>query len=244
MPIWQLILIQLVTFIFIVLFLRWLLSTHIGHALKRLQQLNQQNQEKEKALKEELDRARREVKRKIEEGQQQAEDIKKQARIEAEKDRENIFIRAKEEAQRMTNDAVRDCQRKEAELTVEMQQKSVYLAADMISYIFTEKNQKDLHAKLIDELIDEVKKLQDDKIKAEGDKAEVICAYELSDNQRKKIKEVLSNKLKRDIGLVESIDKEIVDGLIIRLGGFVIDGSIKNKLKKILPLMKEKVKTL
>jgi len=66
----------------------------------------------------------------------------------------------------------------------------------------------------------------------------------LNDNQRKKIKEILSSKLGRDIELVESIDKDIVDGLVIKLGGFVIDGSIKNKLKKILPLMREKVKTL
>ncbi len=116
MPIWQLILIQLVTFIFIILFLRWLLSTHIGQALKRLQQLNQQNMEKEKALKEELERAAKEVKRKLEEGHQQAEDIRKQARVDSEKDRENMLIRAKEEAQVMVSGAVRDCQRKRPSL--------------------------------------------------------------------------------------------------------------------------------
>lgn len=244
MPIWQLILIQLVTFIFIILFLRWLLSTHIGQALKRLQQLNQQNMEKEKALKEELERAAKEVKRKLEEGHQQAEDIRKQARVDSEKDRENMLIRAKEEAQVMVSGAVRDCQRKKTEFALEMQQKAVYLAADMVGYIFTEQNQKDLHAKLIDELISDIKNLGQDKVKAEGDKAKLISAYELNDNQRKKIKEILSSKLGRDIELVESIDKDIVDGLVIKLGGFVIDGSIKNKLKKILPLMREKVKTL
>ncbi len=244
MPIWQLILIQLVTFIFIILFLRWLLSTHIGHALKRLQQLNQQNLEKEKALKEELERAKREVKRKIEEGQQQADEIKKQARADAEKDREGIFSSARQEAQRMVNDATRDCQRKKVELTSEMQQKSVYLATDIIGYIFTEQNQKDLHLKLIDELIDDIKKLQEDKIKAEGDKAEIVCAYALSDGQRKKMKEILSSKIKRDIELIERIDKEIIGGLVVKIGGFVIDGSIKNKLKKILPILKEKAKTL
>ena len=244
MPIWQLILIQLVTFIFIILFLRWLLSTHIGQALKRLQQLNQQNMEKEKALKEELERAAKEIKRKLEEGHQQAEDIRKQARVDSEKDRENMLIRAKEEAQVMVSGAVRDCQRKKTELALEMQQKAVYLAADMIGYIFTEQNQKDLHARLIDELISDIKNLAQDKVKAQGDKAKLISAYELNDNQRKKIKEILSSKLGRDIELVESIDKDIVDGLVIKLGGFVIDGSIKNKLKKILPLMREKVKTL
>ncbi len=244
MPIWQMILVQLVTFIFIVLFLRWLLHAHIGQALRRLQRLNQQNLEREKALKEELERARKEVKRRIEEGQHQAEDIKQQARKEAEKDRENMFISARREAQRMINDAARDCQRKKAELTLEMQQKSVYLAIEMIKHIFTEQNQQDLHTKLIDELIGEIKKLEQGKVKADGGKAEVICAYALNESQRKRLKEALSSKLKRDISLNESIDKEIIDGLIVKLGGFVIDGSIKNKFKKILPLMKDKAKTL
>ena len=244
MPIWQLILVQLTTFIFIVLFLRWLLHAHIGQALKRLQQLNQQNMEKERALKEELERAEKEAKRKIEEGQQQAEDIKKQSRKEAEKEKENMYIIARKEAQRLIDDAVRDCQRKKTELVLEMQQKSVYLATDMIKYIFTEQNQRDLHIKLVDELIGEIKKLDEKKIKVEGCKAEVVCAYALNESQKKKLKEALSFSLKKDITLVESIDETIIDGLVIKLGGFVIDGSIKNKLKKILPMIKDKAKTL
>ena len=39
MLIWQLVLIQIVTFIFIILFLRWLLYSHISRALMRLKQL-------------------------------------------------------------------------------------------------------------------------------------------------------------------------------------------------------------
>ena len=66
----------------------------------------------------------------------------------------------------------------------------------------------------------------------------------LNANQKKRLKEALSSKLKRDVELVEKIDKEIIDGLIVKLGGFVIDGSIKNKFKKILPMMKDKAKTL
>ena len=246
MLIWQLVLVQVVTFVLIVLFLRWLLYSHISHALKRLQQLNHQNLEREKALKEELSRAEREAKRQIEEGKHQAENIKKQSREEAEKDREGMFIAARKEAKRLINDAVRESQRKRTELTLEMHEKAIYLATEMIKHIFTEQNQQELHIKLIDELIDEIKKLEleEEKINTEGDKAKIICAYALKDNQRKKIKEVLSSKLKRDIVLTESIDKEIIDGLIIRLGGFVIDGSIKNKLSKILPLMKEKAKTI
>ncbi len=239
MLIWQLVLIQVTTFALIILFLRWLLYSHISHALRRLQQLNQENLEKEKALKEELARAKREAEREIEEGRRLAEGIKEQAREEAERIREDMLSQARKEAKRLINEAVRDCQRKSAEFSLKMQEKTVYLAGDMIKYIFTEKGREDLHIQLIDELLGEIKGLQKEKVKAEGDTAEVICAYPLKDTQKKSLKEILSSKLNRDITLTEKIDKEIVAGLVVRLGGFVIDGSIRNKFKKILPLMRE-----
>ncbi len=242
MLIWQLVLIQVATFVLIILFLRWLLYSHVSRALKRLKQLNQENLEKENALKEELERAKRDAEREVKEGQRKAEEIRRQAREEAEKDREEMVSHARKEAKRLINEATRECQRKEIELTLEMQEKSVYLATDMIKNIFTEKGRENLQVQLIDELIGEIEGLEREKVKAEGKKAEVVCAYPLEKTQKKKLIDVLSSKLNRSITLTENIDQEIVAGLIIRLGGFVIDGSIKNKLKKILPLMKEEAK--
>lgn len=244
MLIWQLVLIQIVTFVLIILFLRWLLYSHISRALRRLQKLNQENLAKEKTLKEELERAKREARREIAEGQRHAETIRTQAREEAEKNREDMLGKARREAKRLINEALKDCQRKSAELSLEMQEKSVYLATDMIKYIFTERGQEELDIRLVDELLGEIEKLEKEKVKARaGDnEAEVICACALKDAQKKRLKEALSSKLNRSISLAEKIDEGIVAGLIIRLGAFVIDGSIKNKLKKILPLMKEKAK--
>ena len=242
MLIWQLVLIQVTTFVLIILFLRWLLYSHVSRALRRLKQLNQENLEKENALKEELERAKRDAEREVKEGQRKAEEIRRQAREEAEKDREEIVSHARKEAKRLINEATRECQRKETELTLETQEKSVYLATDMIKNIFTEKGQENLQVQLIDELIGEIERLERGKVKAEGKKAEVVCAYPLEKAQKKKLIDILSSKLNRPIAVTENVDQEIVAGLIIRLGGFVIDGSIKNKLKKILPLMKEKAK--
>ncbi len=242
MLIWQLVLIQVTTFVLIVVFLRWLLYSHVSHALRRLKQLNQENLEKENVLKEELERAKRDAAREIKEGQQKAEEIKRLAREAAEKDREEIVGRARKEAKRLISEAIRDCQRKGTELTLEMQEKSVYLATDIVKSIFTEKGRGNLHSQLIDELIVEIEALEKGKVKATGKEAEIICAYPLGKAQEKKLIDILSAKLNRGITLKKNIDEEIIAGLIIRLGGFVIDGSIRNKLKKILPVMKEKVK--
>jgi len=53
----------------------------------------------------------------------------------------------------------------------------------------------------------------------------------------------LSNKLERNIVIEEAVDPEVVGGLIIRLSGFVvIDGSIRNKFKRIVPIMKDRAR--
>lgn len=239
MLLWQLILIQVVTFVFIALFLKWLLYNHIGRTLKRLQRLNQENLEKKKALKEELEMAKKEVKGEIERGRHEAENIKEQARKAAEKTREDILAKAKKEAKRVVNEAARDIQRKKAELTLEMRGRAVYLATDMVKYIFTEQGKENLSVQLIDELIAEIKNLEDKKVEAADNQIEIICAFVLPDKQKRRLKEALFFKLKKDIVLTEKIDKEIIAGLIIKLKGFVIDGSIKNRLRKILLIMKD-----
>lgn len=243
MLLWQLVLIQIVTFGLIILFLRWLLYNQISRALKRLQQLNQQNLEREKALKEEMERARRQAETEIEQGKARAESIKEQAREEAEKIRKGMLETSRREAKRIVDEGIRESQRKHRNLLLEMQDKAVYLAMDIIRYIFTEKGCQALHARIIDELIENIAELEEEKIKAESDVAEIVCAYSLGEDQKKRLQQALSSKLGRNIILEEKIGQDIVAGLIIRLAGFVvIDGSIKNKFKRILPVMKEKAR--
>lgn len=242
MLIWYLLIIQMVAVFVILFYLRWLLYGDVTKALKRLQKRNQENLEREKALKEELERAKREAKREVEEGRQQARNIKDQSKETAEKNSEEILIKTRKEVKRLINEAARDCQKKEAELTVGMQTKAVYLAIDIVKYVFTEENQDILHSELINDLLTEIEKITEDKMKAEGNKGEITSACKLNDGQKKKLTKILSSKLGKEVELSEKVDKDIVAGLVIKLGGFVIDGSLKNKFKRILPLLKEKVK--
>jgi len=244
MLIWQLALVQIITFGFIVLFLRWLLYSHIRGVLKRLQHLNRENLEREKTLKEEIERARKEAQRMIEEAKQEVAALKEQARALAEKDREDIIEKAKRESKRLIDEALRDCRRKEAETELKMKEKMIYLAIDMIKYIFTQRSIEALHREIVDELIEEMKGIEKEKIKVEGDQAQIICAIALDSEQKKKIIKILAEKFDKEIKLSEGIDPEIIAGLILKLERFVVDGSLANKLKKIMPMMKEKIKEM
>jgi len=120
-----------------------------------------------------------------------------------------------------------------------MQRKAIHLAADMVKHIFTGQGRENLHIQLVDEVIAGIEDMENEKLKIDGNQAEVIYAFSLPIEQKKRLKKVLDSKLNKEIILVEKKDEEIIAGLIIKLREVVIDGSIKNKLKKVLVAMKE-----
>ena len=70
-------------------------------------------------------------------------------------------------------------------------------------------------------------------------KASLISSKELSSNELDKISEDLSKSMRSIIKLDYKVDKNLIGGLKLQLGSFMIDTSIKNKLKKYEQAMLE-----
>lgn len=72
------------------------------------------------------------------------------------------------------------------------------------------------------------------KAEAEGEvEAHVVSAFELEEDQAKRIADALAKRLDRKVKIVSSVDKELIGGAIIKAGDLVIDGSIKGRLGKL-----------
>lgn len=77
---------------------------------------------------------------------------------------------------------------------------------------------------------------QFEKLRAEAEKtvhAEMISAFEISDEQRNQIAEGLKTKLKCEVELEVTVDESLLGGAIIRAGDLVIDGSARGRLAKL-----------
>ena len=70
-------------------------------------------------------------------------------------------------------------------------------------------------------------------------KASLISSKELSSNELDKISKDLSKSMRSIIKLDYKVDKDLIGGLKLQLGSFMIDTSIKNKLKKYEQAMLE-----
>ncbi len=71
-------------------------------------------------------------------------------------------------------------------------------------------------------------------------KASLISSKELSESELKIISKDLSNSIGSNLKFDYKVDKELIGGLKLQLGSFMIDTSIKNKLKKYEQAMLEK----
>lgn len=64
-------------------------------------------------------------------------------------------------------------------------------------------------------------------------KALITSGYQIPEDSKKRLKEKLSKLTKKEVLLEEKIDPYLVGGIKIQMGGYIIDGSIKNQLGHI-----------
>jgi F-type H+-transporting ATPase subunit delta len=75
-----------------------------------------------------------------------------------------------------------------------------------------------------------------EELRAEAEKtidAEMISAYEVSEDHKQKIVEALRARLQREVTLTCRVDENLIGGAVIRAGDLVIDGSAKAQLNKL-----------
>lgn len=235
----QLLIIQVATFIVLIVLLRVLFSRQLNGAVKRLNLLHEENTILEEQLKKELDEAREKKDEELAKAKAEAEMIIRDAKTRAEKINLDTRDQAKEEAGRILDHSRAELKKEENELLGKYQKKAVELATKLLKATFTEKARDVLQRQLISELIEELKGLDKAQFTVKSDTVIIMTANHLTPGEKADLKKILSNKIGSAITLEESIDTDIIAGLIIQIGALTIDGSLRNKVEKVLPYIKD-----
>jgi F-type H+-transporting ATPase subunit delta len=111
----------------------------------------------------------------------------------------------------------------------------------MLRAVFTGQGEEALQHQLIVELMGEIKNLGQDSFTVKAKEVRAFTAFALVAEEKQQLTQIFSEKLSLPVELKETIDKEIIAGLIIQIGALTIDGSLKNKLKKIAPFLKDEI---
>lgn len=239
MLLWQLIIIQVITFALLVFLLRQFLYKQVTRSLERYQQLYQENLTREGELKRTREEMEQELQAKIAQHNEEVGRLRAAAEVDAQKTQEEILAKSKEEGKRILAEAEAKKERMRANLVSEMEEKALDLASDIIEHILTAQVGQGINHQLIDELIEEIEKSDERRLQLDVETVEVAVPFPLTQVQQERLKKILSSQMGRSVNVKETVDQEIVAGMVIRSGNLVLDGSLKNKLKGALAYVRE-----
>lgn len=98
-----------------------------------------------------------------------------------------------------------------------------------INFIYLLIKNKNLNS--LDEILDEIKEM----IRKENNILEVtaLSAIPISGQIKEKIKNVLMDKVNKEIKVNTEIDETLIGGLVIKIGDLIVDGSINGKIQRL-----------
>ena len=235
----QLLIIQVATFVGLIFVLRMLFYQHLNSALKRLKALHEGNLIKETQLKEELERAKKERLSEVEKGRQEAGAIIETAKKEAEAIRARLQEQTEEQTGAMLRQGKEAIEKLKAELLSEIEERALTLCHQMIQYVFTQVGKEGLQHQFIEELLEELEHIENGRLPRGVDRVKVTSCFPLTEQERKRLTQILSDKIGSLVILEEQSSPVLITGLVVEVGSLVIDGSLRNRLKKIIPYLKK-----
>ncbi|MGE5279533.1 MAG: F0F1 ATP synthase subunit delta [Deltaproteobacteria bacterium] len=239
MGILQLVFIQIVTFTIILLVLRFVSGSQLQAALKRLQDLHQENLEKEEILNKEIERARALSQGEITRSKEEAKRIMDNARKNAQRLDDDARAQAQIQMKKLLADAEEHARTLRAEAAAGAEVKAIDMARDLVAETFTARGAAAVHRELVAEFLDELEKVEGQRLRVPAEAgAQVSTARLLDEDQRRRLEAILEEKRGEKIPLRETEDPALVTGLVLNLGGLVVDGSLRNRLRKALEVMR------
>ena len=230
---WKVFLIQVLNFLILLFLLKWLFFDKFITALKN---------DKKKA--EEIEQGKKEIQRKKEEILKEQERITKETKEKTKQileegkeisyeEKERILKRTEEEVSGILEEAKERAKVESEEIKSKEKIEIKNKAKKAIKRVLSSSIFKKLHQGYVDEVINELKKADIEKIKEEVISVTVVSAFPLKKYEKKKLADFLFSKLKNP-RFQEKIDKDLIAGIKIFIGDFLIDGSLERKIEEAM----------
>jgi F0F1-type ATP synthase membrane subunit b/b' len=204
------------------------LNSSLKSSLKKEEELKEKKTEIEVEREAEVDKGKKEAREIIEAAQKEASQYKESIQKEAEHEKELLVQKGQQEVEKIKRS-----------VEIEVANQASQLATEIIKELFNDKSREVLHQEIIQDALKEIDEIKEDRFSVKTEKVLITSAVKLKNEYKEAIIKSLSEKLGNQVSLEENIDDSLIAGFILQIDSMVIDASLKNRLKKLLPLLKK-----
>lgn len=223
---------QGIIFVLLILGLRHFMKGHVSGAVGHLHKVNDELMKQQAELKIKIAEANKEYQEKTAQADREIAEKQAEVREIANKTVEEAKQQAEQEKERLINEAVATREQMKQEIMASMEEKAIQHSLSIISEFIGDGMKKQIHELLVEEVLEGLKEVSNlDNFQIDTDTAELEVAGALSDKQKDDIKKILKQKINKEVKLNEKVNSELIGGMVLKFGSFVIDGSLSDRLK-------------
>ena len=239
----QFIIMQLIVFVVIVLVLKRILLNDTMNAVNRLKDVETEVRKREEAVRRQIEENEKEFQVKSAEARENLGKEKEASEKELSRLKDTMVADAKRESERIIGEAQVTRDKVRREIFDEMTTTAVEFAGQVFDLVFSEKIGSALNRQFVEELLEALEGMDEASVTIEGGSGEFISSHPLDPQQKAKMEAVLSQKFGTAIKISEKVDPKLLAGLIIRLGGLEIDGSLLSRFNEAAAEVKKQRKS-
>jgi F0F1-type ATP synthase membrane subunit b/b' len=233
---------QGVVFIALIFILRHFMKGHVSGAVDHLHKLNDELMKQQAELKQKMAESQREYEAKMAKLNEEVQTKQKQSKEEAIKSLEESREKAMGEREKIINEAVQTRDKMRQEIMAEMEQQAIGHSKTIIAEWMTGELAVKVNEYLLQEALDALKEADMKLFQIKSDSAELRLTQPLDSATKQKILKILKDKIGNEVELKEKQEADLLAGIIINFGTFVIDGSLSNRLAEAAARLKQESK--
>ena len=227
----QFLVFQVLSFLALAVFLQRFVGRHATTTTAHLQGLTQEYLRREEELKRRLEEAERQYQDLLAKAEREGQHLKERAVHEGEEKRQKRIEEGRQEAERIVHQALQAKESLRKELQSSLAQEAVRKACELIREILPQELKETDHARWVDGVIHNGLLPMDTlDLKEPVEEAQVISAQPLTDHQRGFLLGKIQEAVGHPLVLKEAVDPQLIAGLMVRVGHWVLDGTLSSKL--------------
>ena len=197
-----------------------------------LQALSQEYIKKQEELRQRIAEGDKHYREQLEITKAELDRMKTQAMAETEAMRQQILNQARQESEQLIQKSLESKEALKRELELSMQQRVLESAQNLVRQSLSNELKQTIQALWLDELINQgLADVPAIASKEQVSEARIACAVALTADQKNRLQKRLEKLAGKSLTIQESVDPQLLAGLMITLGHTVLDGSLRSRLE-------------